>query len=150
MTADAVPLIDARDELMALAKAAIDAAPFATSPKVLWQASLEDRPDNGKDTWARVGLTHNPRAGQAVGIGGPADGPRLYHYYGQLYIQLFTPLGDGLSLSDAVSKVLVQALRRGRTPSNVRTSNAVSVEVGRDGTWYQVNVLADFSYYDRG
>lgn len=153
MSADQVPIADARDELMGLAQAALNAAQWGVgiTPTLLWQAGLEDRPPDGATPWVRLGLIHSPASGRAVGVGAPSeDGARLYHYFGQLYIQLFTPLGDGLSLSDAVSKVLVQALRRGRTPSGVATRNAVSQEAGREGTWYQTNVFADFEYYDRG
>lgn len=138
---------------MKLAQTALTAAQWGAgqSPKILWQAGLDDRPPDGASNWCRVGLIHNPASGRTVGVGAPeTDGPRLYRYFGQLYIQLFTPLGDGLSLADAVSKVLVLALRRGRTPSGVATSNAVATEAGRDGTWYQTNVFADFEYYDRG
>lgn len=149
MSADQVPILDARDELMTLVLSTLEAAGWPSTP--LWQADLKDRPSDGSSPWARAGMVHNPQSGRAVAVGAPLeDGPRLYRYFGQVYIQLFTPLGDGLSLSDAVSKVAVNAMRRGRTPSNVRTSNAVSQEIGRDGPWYQVNVLADFEYYDRG
>lgn len=151
MSVDQVPIIDARDELMKLMKDALDAAAIPGGYKPLWQGGLEDRPPTGDGVWCRVGIIHNPASGRAVGVGAPEqDGPRLYHYFGQAYIQLFTPLGDGLSLADGVSKVLTRALRRGRTTSGVKTKNAVATEGGREGTWYQTNVYADFDYYDRG
>lgn len=151
--ADQVPVVDARDELLTLCKAALDAAQYAIGDgaNILWQGDTTDRPADGTSHWARVGLLHSPASGKTVGVGAAEeDGPRLYHYFGQLCIQLFTPLGDGLSLADTVSNVLIKALRRGRTASNVTTKNAVAVEAGRDATWYQTNIYADFEYYDRG
>lgn len=142
-----------RDELLALVKAAFETAGEAApeGERLLWQDGLEQRPPDGEASWARLGLVHSPASGQVRGIGGPTeDGPRVYHYFGQVFVQLFTTAGDGLSVSDVVSKTLVQALRRGRTPSGALTRNASAVEVGRDGPWYQVNVTADFEYDEKG
>lgn len=128
----------ARDEMLAVFKAAWDTTGH--------YAAYPDRPEEkpkGADPWARVTVRH------AVGEQGSLanhEGRRRWERRGTLFVQIFTPSGEGLSRSDTLAKIVVDALEGKSTPRGVWFRNTRINEVGPDGDWYQVNVLADFIY----
>ena len=93
--------------------------------------------------WARVTVRH-VSGGQAslanhVGV-------RRWYRLGIVTVQVFVPMGEGLSEAYTLSKIISDAYEGAATPSGVWFRNVRINEVGPDGEWYQFNVSADFTY----
>ena len=59
---------------------------------------------------------------------------------------MFVPVGDGLSGARVLGKVVVDAYQGKSTPGGAWFRNVRLQEVGPDGNWSQVNVVAEFTY----
>jgi hypothetical protein len=96
--------------------------------------------------WARVGVRHRGSALESIG----GAGNNNYQRTGVLFVQVFTPIDQGVSEADSLSQA-ARAIFEGITLSNnaIRFNNAVIREVGSDGSWYQVNVECEFQYDER-
>lgn len=93
--------------------------------------------------WARVMIrTATARTASL----GNHNGRRRYEREGTLWIQLFTPAGIGLSRVYALAKILTDAFQAVRPRRCVAFRNVRMNEIGASGNFYQINVLADFSY----
>jgi hypothetical protein len=140
-------LTQARDQMLALFKAAWDAGPPSQGVLVLYDGVEGEKPSSTSVPWARVAVRHNPVQPGQVTLG-QADGRRRFTRTGLVFVQLFTPTGDGLSLADSLATIARSAFEGvATTPGNV-IFRAVSVsEVGpEEGGWYQTNVTALFEY----
>lgn len=140
---------NARDEMIGLIRTAWLADPLSDD-LVLLYSDVNDEPPaapaagtSSPPSWARVTVTHGPR-----GQGSLADheGKRRYTAVGLIIIQVFTPSGNGLSISDDLCKILEDALDGAVTPSGVWFRNVRSSEIGKSGPWFQTNVVAEFEY----
>ena len=139
----------ARDEILARLKAALDASSFS-SIKVVYEDTKEDHPttDGVKapqgQPWIRAGVRHAD--GTQASLGG-INGKRRQEMSGLVFIQLFTPAGDGFKDADALVEVILNGYRTGgATASGVQFRSARFAEVGKDGVWQQTNCLVDFQY----
>lgn len=132
----------ARNEIMSLLKAAWDADTTSCEFPMLYWDTAQKTPTEG--AWARATMQH--------GSGGQATlsnevGARRFRYTGAVTVQLFTPTGDGLVLSDQLVQVVKNAFAGVTTnPGNIHLRNVRSQEIGQDGVWFNTNVLADFEY----
>lgn len=138
-------LTEARDEILTQFKTRWD-QPGASQgiPVIYWDSdATAPKPPN---PWARVTVQHSPVQPGQVTLAGFSGG-RRFRRTGICTVQIFTPLGDGLSTADQLATIARSAFEGQTTPSSV-IFRAVSVnEVGRDeGGWFQVNVLAQFEY----
>lgn len=93
--------------------------------------------------WARVTVRH--ATGRQASLSNEA-GKRTFRREGTVFVQIFTPFGDGLSLSDSLANIAARAFEGKETPFHVWFRNVRLNEIGRDGHWYNVNVLADYEY----
>lgn len=135
-------MTQARDEVMAVLKAAWDANSSSQDVPLLYWDTAQKPPSEG--AWARAIMQHGG-GGQATLSG--ETGSRRFRYTGIVTIQLFTPTGGGLVLSDTLAQVVRNALAGVTTdPGQVHLRNVRSVEVGQEGVWFHTNVLADFEY----
>ena len=91
--------------------------------------------------WARLSVRH--ARGQQETLPNPL-GNRLFRRDGVIIIQIFTPLGNGLALSDQLAKLVMDAYESSST--SVLFRNVQLNEIGPDGNWYQVNVVVEFEY----
>lgn len=121
-----------RDELNAIVRDNLSV------DKILWPDVLEEPPSSG--SWARVVIIHEDNRQVTFGE------VRRWRTFGCLHIQIFTPLGDGLSLSDALAIEVCSSLRGVTTASGVLVRGANAREIGSDGAFYQTNVVADFEF----
>ena len=135
-------MTQAEDEMQALFRAAWLADPDgAQAPIVYWDVSQKP-PKTG--AWCRITIRH--LTGGQVAVGGP-EGSRRYTHHGLVSVQVFTPMGGGRVLSDTLTMVARHAFEgKATSPGRVIFRNVRVNEVGRDGKWFQVNVLADFEY----
>lgn len=93
--------------------------------------------------WARLTIRHN--RGEQETLANPL-GQRLFSRDGLVTVQIFTPRGEGLTRAYILAKVAADAFEGQATPNGVWFRSVRLREVGPDGNWYQVNVIADFEY----
>ena len=115
-------------------------------PELFFPDKKEDLPDNA--AYGRVTLIHadfeHSAIGGKVSTGG---GGSRFTRFGLIAVQIFTPFGDGLTLSDTLSNIMLEALEGADTGSDqVGFRNARIEEIGQIGGYYQVNVEAEFNY----
>lgn len=136
---------EARDEIYAMLKAAWDTtgvqllyADVEGNAQPTQQASkVEPKP------WARASVNHDTRFNSSLGN---AMGQRRYQADGRLVVQIFTPLGEGLSSADSYAILLQDTFDSKSSPSGVEFAAVKAEEIGPDGPWFQTNVTIDFSY----
>lgn len=95
--------------------------------------------------WARFSMRHTSGRQDTLA----PVGQRRFLAGGIVTVQVFTPFGDGRTLSDQVVAVVKTALRA-RHSSGVWFNDVRIEELGQDGPWFNVNVVADFRYQERG
>lgn len=144
----------ARDEILTRLTTALAASPY-TGIAVVYDDAAGDHPKgeqapapdpvvpSGKP-WLRVGVRH--AGGEQVSLGS-INGKRRQEQSGILFIQMFTPSGDGHKIADPLGDLILDAYRTGGpTASGVQFRSARRVEVGKDGAWFLTNCLVDFLY----
>lgn len=133
--------LEAIDDMFEVVRAAWDTTVWPEE-NIMWPDMGNEIPAT-PDPWIRVRTV--------FGSGGQAtlanhEGRRRFRRDGTIIIQLFTPSGEGLSRAWELGKVLVDALEGTATPRGVWFRNTRPNDIGPDGDWYQINVLADFEY----
>lgn len=97
---------------------------------------------DGSDPWAALHIQHGGSDQHSFG----QDGERTFTRVGSLTLQVFVPAGQrGLSAASALAMVAADAFE-GKTVDGVRFYRVGTRTVGRDGSWFQVNVTADFEF----
>jgi hypothetical protein len=129
---------EARDEILDVFKAAWD----ETGYPVHYEDVRKQRSKN-EDPWAVVTLQH--ASGFQSTLSG-AEGARTFTRLGFITTQIFTPSGKGLQEAYDLGKVVSDAFEGAATPGGVWFRNVRLNEVGRDGEFFQLNVVAEFRY----
>ena len=102
-----------------------------------------DRPAAGSP-WARLEMRHT--SGAQATVGG-APGSRRFRRFGIITVKLFTPMGQGLTLSDTLVNVTLGAFEGMQTKvDGAFFYNCHTVEVGQSDDWHQTNVLIEFQW----
>ena len=129
------------------------------------------KPTDVTSTWARAIVRHftgnqdsligglvrgNPPTVTTVALGVTAKqvdpinpkekNVRRYRHGGLFTAQIFVPIGKGLMEGYELAKLVSDAFEGTDTPSDVWFRNVRLREIGPDGEWFQINVLADFEY----
>lgn len=130
----------ARDEMLTLITAAWTAN--AGGLPLFYDDRPGEPPTNGTG-WARVNIQHN--LGAQSTISNPI-GNNLFRRDGLLTVQIFAPIGKGLSQADALAKVALDAFEGKSTPNGVWFRKVRMREIGPDKSWFNVNVYAEFNY----
>ena len=107
---------------------------------VVWPMTPAIVPEN--TLWIRPSIQH-VGGGQASLSG--AIGTRRFDRYGMLTIQCFSPVGDGNTDADDLAGSLLNSFESIRN-SQVWYRNIRAIEIGKEGSTVQVNLIADFSY----
>lgn len=128
----------ARDEMFDVLKAAWD----TTTYDIFWEDVRKQRGKNEKP-WATVTLQH--ASGFQSTLSG-AVGSRTFTRLGFITVQIFTPNGKGLQDAYDLAKVVSDAFEGTSTPGGVWFRNVRLNEVGRDGEFFQLNVIVEFRY----
>jgi hypothetical protein len=132
----------ARDEMLATFRTAWTAGPPSSTLPVLYPDVSQEVPSSG--AWARVMVKHS--YGEQATLSGET-GQRRFRHTGIITVQIFTPTGDGQVLNDQLIAIAKGAFEGVTTsPGRIMFRNVRINEVGQDGQWFQVNVLADFEY----
>lgn len=129
---------EAKNEILDIFKAAWD----PTGYPVHYEAVREDR-STDQNPWAVVTLQH--AAGFQSTLNG-ANGTRTFTRLGFVTVQIFKPSGKGLQEAYDLAKVVSDAFEGTATPGGVWFRDVRLNEVGRDGEFFQMNVVAEFRY----
>lgn len=130
----------ANDELLAAVKAAFDS--LSGTNDIFWESVKGDRSDS--DTpFFQVFVRH--RTGRNAGFPS-ANNQAMYRREGDVTIQCFHPVGRGLSSSYADAKVFADAFEGQATSGGIWFRNTRINEIGKDGQFYQLNVVTEFNY----
>ncbi len=137
---------EARNDMLTVFKDAWDAG--ATNPTLVDYPNVTPAngvklPPDADLSWARVTIANT--LGRQETLSG-AQATQAFERMGVLTVQIFTPLGVGLSESDLLSKIVTDAYQKTSTPNQVWFRNVRMNEIGPDGEFYQTNVLVDFTY----
>lgn len=128
----------ARDEITQM----LATAWAVTGYPLLFEDMKGDPPKTG-GPWARLRIAHN--RGDQEALANPI-GTRLWKRDGLLFVQVFTPIGEGLSRADALAKIAMDAYEGKSSPGGVWFRKVRYREIGPDGNWFQVHVIAEFEY----
>ncbi len=115
-------------------------------PLLLYTDKHQDLPDNA--SFARIRVQHNIFSQVTVG-GKKASGGsgQRFRRFGIVTVQIFTVSGGGQVASDVFVDVALAAFEGQNTGADkIEFRNARANEVGQDGPWFQVNVIAEFTY----
>lgn len=126
----------ARDEMFALMRTAWGSRPLVYD-------DLEENKPTGAEPWARITAKHFSGGQSTIARHG---GKSRYARKGTLYINLFSKPGDGLRLLDPLAKIVLDAYEGKTTPSGVWFTKVRLHEQGVVKGYYQIDVLASFSY----
>ena len=123
--------------------------PAGTVPPIFYDGLPDPAEQPVDEPWAHIIVRHN--TGNVRGIGGFAPSRRRTTKTGLVTVQIFTPLkadnvGAGTELSENLADIAKDAFEGHTTTNCVIFRDVVPQEVGPDGPWYQVNVLANFEY----
>jgi len=139
---------EARDAVNGVVNDAWLASGVTSGFEMQWDDVKADPPgedvDGNAETYART--TVRTFTSEQETLGGP--GVRKHQTEGQVVVQVFTPSGDGHTLSDAIVEVLKAAVRNKRV-GNLWFFDAVPREVGQEGAHFQTNFVAGFRYEER-
>lgn len=118
----------------------------ADPPVLLYEdVHTEDDRPTGDSPWAWVQMRH--LTGDQATLG--EVGNRRFERRGLITVEIYVPAGLGLTTADDLSKVAQDAFEGQETaPDAVLFRNVRMNEVGRNGPWFQVNVLAEFDYQE--
>lgn len=129
---------EARDVMQALAKSVADA-----------QTVTMRYPDVPGETpatnvvWARVSVLH--ATGRQGSLSG-AHGTVRYQRQGTLWIELYSPAGDGNAAGYSKSQAFVDVVQAYR--GDIWFRNVHMQEMGPDGAWQRFDIKATFQYDD--
>jgi hypothetical protein len=128
---------EAVDAILDIFKAVWDLTGFS--------AVYSDKPGTApvsETIWARATVQH--ATGGQSSLGNEA-GARRFTAEGTVFVQVFSPIGDGRTSGYKAAEIVQNAYRDARHP-NVWFRNVRIVEVGDNGAFTQTNVLVTFSY----
>ncbi|RKX23982.1 MAG: hypothetical protein DRP45_09195 [Candidatus Zixiibacteriota bacterium] len=134
-------LIQARDELMQVAKDVWDALALP-----LDYPDVSDKtfpPADPSLVWGRVTVKHNS-GGQATLAN--HSGVRRFRLDGIINVQVHSPVGDGLTAGYTAAQAQLDAFSGPCTPGGIWFRDPQLQEVGPDGDYYLINVFAFFTY----
>lgn len=139
----------ARDAVMDRINTAWLASATTQSLPIVWDDVDGSKPGYDTDgkavAWARVTMRHQAGSQETMAN----VGQRRYAATGLVTVQIFTPIGDGLVLSDAICAVVKSMFRARPRPQPVWFRDITPTEIGPDGPWQNVNVSAVFQYQER-
>lgn len=127
------------DDMLGLFKTAWD----TTGHEAFFENTRSNREED-LSPWAEIVVRH--AAGQQDTLGG--RGSSSFVRLGAIIVTINTPSTSGLSEGYNLAKVVADAYEGVASPNGVWFRNVRINELGREGTFFQTNVLIDFEYYE--
>jgi len=132
----------ARDEIYNLIYSGLISNEHTNNLKIIFDDTGESPPDSSEFPWFRITIRHSENSKQET----LSRENIKYSRRGILFVQIFTIIGTGLSLSDKYSQIVLNLISGKQTASGIWFRNPRINEVGRDKSWFQINVISDFYY----
>ena len=129
---------EASDALITLVKATWEANTPANTPLYM-DNEQEDRPDD-LSIYGRVVIRHEAGTRSTLGSNG------IFRRFATLYVQIFIKQGEGVTEIRTLSDAIAHSLEDVPASFSVRMTDVDIRELGSDGTYFQVNVAANFTY----
>jgi hypothetical protein len=139
----AATIIDAADAIADCVLAVWGSKPLAV-PNVAFD---EKDLDASTDLWARLRIVHAD-GNQSTLVAN--EGHKRFERTGTVFVQMFSPRGKGLKGAYDEAETMLSAFEGKRTPNDVWFRRCRIEEIGESGSWYQINVVAEFTYEQRG
>ncbi len=92
--------------------------------------------------WARIMVKHGNGTRSSLGR---KDGLGKHTQSGFVFVEIYTPRDDGLQNSDIISAAFADSLRN-FSDGDIWVGDVSPIEMGPDGHWQRVDVVAEFSY----
>lgn len=91
--------------------------------------------------WLRFTITEGEANTPAFGSG------VVYRHPGNVIVQVFVPANEGDGRARSIADTVAAVYRGKRIANGIRFFDAPYINnVGRDGDWFQINVVAPFEY----
>lgn len=129
---------DARDRILTPLKAVVD----AQSLYAIYDDSPKTVPTSGSQKWVRINVKHQNGSRSSLGR---EDGKGKHTQAGFVFVEIYTPREDGLVDSDVLSAAFADNFRN-PTDGDIWFKDVSEVEMGEDGSWFRVDVIAEFEY----
>lgn len=111
-------------------------------PLLLYTGKTGETPNEAP--FARITVQHNESNQRSVGGN---VGNRRFRRFGIVTVQVFALSGDGLQEAHRLANIANNAFEGQKTGlDRVTFRNCRINEIGEDGPWFQVNVVADFDW----
>ena len=129
---------EARDAILALLKAALVAE---TTLTICYADTTTQPPAAVTSSWMRVAVKHASGARATLG-------PSAKHTQtGVLFVELYTPAGEGLRTADRIAGLVADAYTGKTTDQGGISFYDVAVkEIGTDEGWTHTNIDVQFEY----
>lgn len=125
----------AQDDMLTIVKATATVLNLV----VVYEATAGEKPA-GDVAWLRPVLRHATGGQRSLGRNG------IFDKTGTLWMQVFTPIGNGTGAALDIGDGLLNAFKGVSTEHCVWFRNHRLREIGPDGAFYNVNALVDFTY----
>jgi hypothetical protein len=116
-----------------------------TGGTIIWpnqEPASGAHPREGTASWAAFHILHDGSDQHSLG----ESGNRTFTRTGRAVLQIFVPTGQrGLEESTALATVAINVFE-GKSLAGIRLYRVGLQTVGLDGSWFQVNVKADFEF----
>lgn len=96
--------------------------------------------------WVRLAVVHEESEQRS--LAGPLLGSRKYVRSGQITLQIFSPINNGMEPNDEMVRA-GRTLFEGVRFDGIRTFDAVANEIGPDGDYFQTNLDVAFDYEEQ-
>ena len=93
------------------------------------------------EKWTRIAVRFS--SGNQSSLG--QDGNRKFEKRGLVFIQVFTPSGEGTDNNDSLAKLILD-LMDGERLDNLWLFNGRINTIGNDGAYFQQNIILDFTF----
>lgn len=140
-------LAEARDSMLGHIKTDWDANTTAVAgyiPDVIYDNLEPTEERNNALYYARVTIQHFDGEQKTLA----KEGNRRFEHIGQVFFQLYAPSGEGRAGVDGLAQVAKTSFQKGCTLAGVRFTRVRIEEIGADGPFFQVDVVADFEYHE--
>ncbi len=130
---------DARNRILTPLKTVVTAQAPLTA---IYDDTAQRVPEDGSIKWVRISVRHANGSRSSLGR---ADGKSKQTISGFVFVEIYTPREDGLVDSDILSTAFANSLRN-FSDGDIWIRDVSAVEMGEDGNWFRVDIIADFSY----
>jgi hypothetical protein len=128
----------ARDAILALLKAALVAE---TTLTICYDDTDTQPPAAVTSSWMRVQLKH------ASGVRATLGATAKHTQTGVLFVELYTPAGDGRRTADRIAGLVADAYTGKTTDQGgISFHDVQAKEIGVDGGWTHTNIDVQFEY----